>query len=53
MISVPSDRKCNSNWIWGKKAKTKQTTKKCSNLIKESRVSIIDGIRSLNDQVPK
>lgn len=37
----------------GKKQKQNKQQKKCSNLIKESRVSIIDGIRSLNDQVPK
>lgn len=54
MISAPSDRKCNSNWILGKKSKNKsKQQKKCGNLIKESRVLIINGTRSLNDQVPK
>lgn len=42
----------NSSWILGKKAKNKNEQKKCGNLTKESRVSIIDGARSLNDQIP-
>lgn len=37
----------------GEKSKNKnKQQKKCSNLIKESRVSIIDGPRSLNDLFP-